>query len=92
MLTVDNINAIEEKNKFSYAFIYPNPFRNGFYIKLNENESIEKLTIIGQTGEFFINPNPSTFPYFDVSFISSGFYLLKIQTNKQSIFLRIVKR
>ena len=71
--------------------IYPNPFETGFYLKLGEPEPVENLQLLGPSGRIYMNEIPSTFPYFDVSSLPSGLYILKVQTPKNEYSLKIIK-
>lgn len=90
-VTVDISNAIIEDICSPKTYIYPNPVKKGFYLQLDENEIIETIYLYDQTGVIHLNKIPSTLPYFDVSQMSAGVYLLKIHTNKQQVILQIVK-
>jgi hypothetical protein len=91
LLTVDNLNTINSENDFTGAYVYPNPIGEGFYVKLNENERIESVFLYGKTGQMILNHTPSAFPYFNISHLTPGAYLLKINTNRQAYIFKLIK-
>ncbi|HZL08984.1 MAG TPA: T9SS type A sorting domain-containing protein [Prolixibacteraceae bacterium] len=91
LLTIDISDVIEMENHFSMASVYPNPVKNGFYLDLEEHEIIEFISLYGNTGQIYLNTKPFTYPYFDVSYLAPGLYVLKLKTNKQSAVFQIIK-
>ena len=71
--------------------VYPNPFATGFYLKVSEFEVVEDILLIGPSGKVYMNEIPSTFPYFDVSGLPAGLYILKVQTPVHDWILKIIK-
>lgn len=71
--------------------IYPNPCKTGFFLKSAEDEQIENLVILGSTGHMIMNNIPSTFPYFDISDLPDGLYLLKVRTRTYQRIFKIIK-
>jgi hypothetical protein len=72
-------------------FVYPNPFETGFYLKAGEQEVVENILLLGPSGKVFMNEIPSTFPYFDVSGLPAGLFVLKVQTPVQDWIIKIIK-
>ncbi len=91
LLKIDFSSNSTEKINFPGASIYPNPFREGFYLTLNENEIIEKIDLYSLDGHIYSNSKPDGFQYFNFSDLSSGTYLLHIVTRSQNVVLKIVK-
>ncbi|MCJ7821316.1 MAG: T9SS type A sorting domain-containing protein, partial [Bacteroidales bacterium] len=90
-LTINGLDHADSNNTILDPLIYPNPFKKGFYLEIDENETLENITLYGQNGVLYMAGIPDTFPYFNVSNFPSGFYVLKIKTNKRIYVLQIIK-
>lgn len=70
--------------------IYPNP-TSGFIHFESENTEIENIQIYDLTGKLIITKTGFENKEIDLSGISSGVYLVKINTNKKSFTTKIIK-
>ncbi|MEI7977556.1 MAG: T9SS type A sorting domain-containing protein [Bacteroidota bacterium] len=70
--------------------IFPNPFQNTINISVENGEEIKEITIIDLHGKEILQRfgNQSKF---DASMITPGLYTIKIVTNLQTIFTKIIK-
>ena len=90
-LTIIVLDHADSNNSIPDPLIYPNPFRHGFYLKIDANETLENTILYDQDGVLILAGIPETFPYFNVSNFPSGFYVLKIKTNRHLYVLQIIK-
>ncbi|WP_319480907.1 S8 family serine peptidase [uncultured Draconibacterium sp.] len=90
-VTVENFNAVTEEETKDGILIYPNPANKGFTVQLNQNETIDELIVFTTTGEMLINKQAATTSYFDISFLSSGVYFIKIKTNLRTAQICLLK-
>ena len=70
--------------------IFPNPFQNSIYISVENGEEIKEITILDLQGKEIFQSIGGQ-PKFDVSMLTSGLYTIKIVTNLQTIFTKIIK-
>ncbi|WP_319502624.1 S8 family serine peptidase [uncultured Draconibacterium sp.] len=90
-VTVENFNAVSEEETKNGILIYPNPANTGFTVQLNQNETIDELIVFAATGEMLINKQAATTSYFDISFLSTGVYFIKIKTNLRTAQICLLK-
>ncbi|WP_372652658.1 T9SS type A sorting domain-containing protein, partial [Draconibacterium sp.] len=90
-VTVQNLNAVFEQENNNEIIIYPNPANKGFTVQLNQNELIEELYVFASTGKMILKRQASTTSYFDISFLSSGVYFIKVETNLRTAQICLVK-
>lgn len=70
--------------------IFPNPFQNSINISVENGEEVKEITILDLQGkEIFQSIGGQS--KFDVSMLTSGLYTIKIVTNLQTIFTKIIK-
>jgi hypothetical protein len=81
-------------NSETFATIFPNPFDNQITIGFNAQE-IVSVTIFDMAGNLiyknklsFVSENKSI----DVSYVSSGVYIVKLQSKSNISYTKIVKR
>ena len=91
LLTINTTIGTATLSNPAEHFIYPNPFKTGFYLKGCGNELVENILLLGAAGQVYMNDIPSTFPYFDVQDLSSGFYILRVQTHTRNLTFQIIK-
>ncbi|WP_163323419.1 T9SS type A sorting domain-containing protein, partial [Draconibacterium mangrovi] len=91
LVTVENLNAVPEHEDADEILIYPNPTNKGFTVQLNQNEFIEELLLFGATGEMLMNKQAATSSYFDISFLSTGVYFIKLKTNLRTARICLLK-
>ncbi len=91
LVTVGQVNRIDSESNSDNFTLYPNPVDNGFYLKIDENESVEQISIFSQTGQIMMNHIPHTYPYFNVSHLHPGSYILKIHVKERAVFLKFIK-
>jgi hypothetical protein len=89
--TVLNDNLLKESSSIK---IYPNPIKDKFQIefqnKITQDLKLNITNSLGQT--LYILDNPSQKQNIDISFLSSGIYYLKIQSNTEIITHKIIKQ
>ncbi len=74
--------SVEEVNLEPVAQLYPNPSKDGiFNIKTSETMEIEKVTVYSFTGKLIMESKLTASNTINLSHVSSGIYLLKIDTN-----------
>ena len=91
LLTIDTAIYANTTTALTEILIYPNPFKEGFYIMMNDDEKIEKLLLFSDNGTTYFNVEPSSFPYFDASFLKPGIYFLHISTDKRESTFKLIK-
>ena len=75
-------------NQFNNSLaIYPNPVSNTLFIDLNSIEALKKATIFDLSGKEIIS---TTINSIDVTFLTGGVYLLKIESKAGKIAVRKV--
>jgi hypothetical protein len=90
-LIISTANGLDASINSDNPCIYPNPFETGFNLNISENEQVENLLLLGPAGQVYMNAVPSTFPYFDLPTLPSGFYILKVQTSTQHLTFQLIK-
>lgn len=72
--------------------VYPNPVRDKLTIKIPNLENVSKAVLYSITGKklYTFNQN-SRIETHDVSFLKTGIYLLKLEMNSDSKFIKIIK-
>ena len=89
------VNYILNNNDFTLnegkeIAIYPNPFKNSFYIKLPQGEEIQSITLYDWLGKKVFSSKQ-----FDeetnFNFLSKGIYMLNIETNNNRYVKKIIK-
>lgn len=81
-LSVDDINILE-----SQISLFPNPTNN--YFEIDSKETLSKVEIFSLQGQSIKSFDPQN--KYDISDLSSGIYLVKIQANNNQIAKRIIK-
>jgi hypothetical protein len=72
--------------------IYPNPSHDILFIRYDHIDEINKITILNMRGkpvDFYSNKN-ETLIKIDVSGLSKGLYIVKIENERQAIFRKII--
>jgi len=91
LLTVTSAPSGANGHQSGIYCVYPNPFRDGFFLEINPGERVEDLTLIGATGQIYLNEVPATFPYIGVPELPAGYYILTIRTAFQHYTFGIIK-
>jgi len=91
LLTVHRISGILPGENGLDPFVYPNPFKTGFYVELKKNEAVENISIIDMMGRIHLNGIPVAYPYFHVPGLVPGSYILRLETRKHTYIIRMVK-
>ncbi|WP_297095671.1 S8 family serine peptidase [uncultured Draconibacterium sp.] len=91
LITVENVNAVSEYEDVDEILVYPNPINKGFTVQLIQNEFIDEILVFGATGKMLLNEQAATASYFDVSFLSTGVYFIKIKTNLRTAQICLLK-
>lgn len=76
------------------VFLYPNPVNEKLFIHLKDGLFIDNYTIIDVTGKVLVNESNKTSEIeskIDVSYLSSGSYLLKVEFANNLIIKRFIK-
>lgn len=91
---IQNVSActgINEHNSFDDFVMYPNPFKNTFYIKVKNDKSI--FEVYNSIGKLVYNSNLTIgMNEIDLSDKSSGIYFMRMITEKSVVTKRIVKQ
>ena len=85
---------IKGLNKEISLTIFPNPFENQITISYNAQELVN-VTIFDMTGKLIYKNNLSFISVnntIDVSFFSTGVYLVRLQSKLNTSYTKIVKR
>lgn len=90
ILEPTGLNDIIQEEGFLF---YPNPVRDKFTIELKEKASVFNVYIYDIKGElnYFTESNNGNQKIIDMSSFIQGIYILKIETDKNSYFKKIVK-
>jgi hypothetical protein len=89
-LVTDSITlSFEELIIATELKVYPTIFENTITIEGLPSGSIVK--VYGNSGQLMYSSNISS-PYFDLNFLASGFYILKIETENSIVTHKIIKR
>ena len=91
LLSVEGTIGIKSDANALNPFVYPNPFSTGFYLKIHENERVEKISIHDLTGRIHSMHIPASYPYFSVPNLPAGSYFLKVETKEKVYVIRMVK-
>lgn len=88
-IQITSITSLQETYNTFFS-VFPNPFHDYFDIHLSESPTILTVTDIqGKILETTINP--TNFFHWNTHSWQSGVYILKIQTNHQTFYHKIVK-
>ncbi|QII71098.1 T9SS type A sorting domain-containing protein [Apibacter sp. B3706] len=85
--------GIEElKNKTNEFVIYPNPVKDILYIKSYSEQQIKSISIFDLSGKEVLCSNIDSSNEVNVSSLSSGAYIIKIQTSKEIMKYKFIKK
>jgi hypothetical protein len=91
-----NIVSTDEVGIYNHNFsdltdvqIFPNPASNFFTIDSKTNVNIMNVSIFDQQGKLILNVR-SDYSIIDLSYIQSGLYIIKITTENQTIFQKLI--
>ncbi|MGQ8335576.1 S8 family serine peptidase [Sunxiuqinia sp. A32] len=90
ILTVDISDYIDVDNSCD-LIVYPNPFSEGIYLNLNENEVITDIQLFDIDGKGYSVHQTTDRRYFNLSHLPEGIYILKMTTNLKVYEFKIVK-
>jgi hypothetical protein len=91
LLTISLVDQINTENNLHNPLIYPNPFRDYFNLEIDEEETLQSISIYGYNGLLYLNTIPNSYPNFYVPYMPPGFYVLKLKTDKHNYFQKIIK-
>ena len=91
LVTIDQANNMGSEKSPAEYHIYPNPVDDGFYLKIPKEERADQVSLYNQTGQIIMNHIPYTYPYFNVSHLLPGSYILKVQIRESAVFLKFIK-
>lgn len=91
LVTINQATWIPSEDNSVNVKIYPNPVDEGFYLKIPKDEIVGHISIYNQTGQVIQNHIPHTYPYFNVSKLLPGSYVLKIHLRESVVFLKFIK-
>jgi len=83
--------GVVEKNIYRYFTLYPNPVTNTLNIQNLDTKTIEKVSIYNLIGQL-VKTTEGSQKAIDVSDLSNGTYLVKVQTNEGIIDRKIIKQ
>lgn len=85
--------GIEElKNEANEIVIYPNPVKNILYIKSDLEQQIKSISIYDLSGKEVLQGNIDPSNGVNVSSLISGAYIIKIQTSKEIMKYKFIKK
>jgi len=89
---LDNTTLLANTTSTS-NFVYPNPVVDGFYITLGNDftASLTNMTITDLTGKVYLQKRLSNESYIPVNDLPAGMYLVLIQTDQKSEWIKLVK-
>jgi len=70
--------------------IYPNPFKDGLYLELGSSEILQKVILYDLHGKKLLHPLHYE-NLLDLSMIGPGIYILKVVTNQQIDYVKVLK-
>jgi hypothetical protein len=77
-----------ESFKIDYFIMYPNPVKNKIEIKLKDNQKLKQVNIYTTLGKYLYSEKSLNL---DISHLSSGLYVLEVETNKGKSSKKIIK-
>ena len=83
--------GVVEKNIYRDFILYPNPVTNTLNIQNLDTKTIEKVSIYNLIGQL-VKTTEGSQKAIDVSDLSNGTYLVKVQTNEGIIDRKIIKQ
>lgn len=76
--------------------LYPNPVQSHCYIHSSTDNAIQSITIFDLSGKTIFQSNENnqfeTVYSLDLSFLSHGFFMVKIDTNQGTVYKKIIKQ
>lgn len=93
-LTIENgkLGIEELKNEANEIVIYPNPVKNILYIKSDSEQQIKSISIFDFSGKEVLQGNIYPSNGVNVSSLISGAYIIKIQTSKEIMKYKFIKK
>lgn len=85
------VTGLAENNKNKGITLYPNPATTVLNILLTNSDTIEKVTVYNMIGQVVKN-SAGDVRSIDMSDLSAGSYLVKVQTNQGSTTQNIIKK
>ena len=93
-LTIANgkLGIEELKNEANEFVIYPNPVKDILYIKSDSEQQVKSISIFDLSGKEVLRSNIDSSNGVNVSSLSSGSYIVKIQTSKEIMKYKFIKK
>ncbi|MCX7547578.1 S8 family serine peptidase [Xanthomarina sp. F1114] len=86
-LSIEDVEILQDK-----IHIYPNPFSNNLYISFPASEKQVQITLYNILGKEMLEKNLLNSSKINVSSLSNGVYLLKIETQNGTITKKLIKK
>ncbi|WP_303848454.1 C10 family peptidase [Apibacter mensalis] len=93
-LTIANgkLGIEELKNEANEFVIYPNPVKDILYIKSDSEQQVKSISIFDLSGKEVLRSNIGFSKEVNVSSLISGAYIIKIQTSKEIMKYKFIKK
>jgi len=88
---VYDLSAVLSSDSFNvdYFSIYPNPSQNRVDLKLLHNQKLKQINIYTVLGKYLYSKKSLSI---DISHLSTGIYVLEVETNQGKLAKRLVKK
>jgi hypothetical protein len=83
-------NDVFVKDKINNIIVYPNPFSNNLMFSLNNDTTINIVSIIDINGKILIKTIPVN-DEINVNHLEKGIYFMKVETNNGTKTIKIIK-
>ncbi|WP_034733511.1 T9SS type A sorting domain-containing protein [Chryseobacterium indologenes] len=91
IITVDqNLNLNEVRNnKTDNIKVYPNPTTEVLYVKVENNEKVNRINVYTMTGDFILSTNKTEI---NVKHLTTGNYVIEVVTKHKNYKTKFVKK
>ena len=89
MITVENASGIHDNEAIDNISIYPNPTKGIVYINA-KNTDILSVEVYDLHGRLLFIPDKRNMNEINIASYNPGIYILKINTDKQSVLKRLI--
>jgi hypothetical protein len=87
----DTLNNLESSKVFENSEIILSPNPTNFLLNINSSKSVSNIVIFDEKGREVLNQSADEIRQIYVSYLSSGMYYCKIETNDQIYYRKFIK-
>ncbi|WP_053977651.1 BspA family leucine-rich repeat surface protein [Mangrovimonas xylaniphaga] len=88
---VVDVLGVGEYNLSSFITVYPNPISEGVYLEMNDGVELISAKLYNVQGRLLLETKEAT-NYIKTEQLSSGVYMLRLETNKGQLVKRVVNK